>query len=135
MQLKSLFNIATATPPQLAIAEFLTNGGYDHHLRTIRRVYGRQMYKTRYAVARHFPAGTRVTRPEGGFVLWVEMPEGVDSMRLYEEARKKGIGIAPGAIFSTAGRYGNCIRLNAACWSEVVEQALETVGDMARRMM
>ena len=75
-QLKSLFNIATATPTQLAIAEFLTNGGYDHHLRTIRRVYSRQMEKVRDAVARHFPPGTRVTRPEGGFVLWVEMPEG-----------------------------------------------------------
>jgi DNA-binding transcriptional MocR family regulator len=133
-QLKSLFNIATATPPQLAIAEFLTNGGYDHHLRTIRRVYSRQMEKVRDAVARHFPAGTRVTRPEGGFVLWVEMPERVDSLRLHEEARKKGIGIAPGTLFSTAGRYGNCIRLNAAFWSEKVEQALETVGEMAETM-
>jgi len=92
------------------------------------------MEKVRDAVARNFPAGTRVTRPEGGFVLWVEMPEGVDSMRLYEEARKKGIGIAPGTLFSTAGRYGNCIRLNAAFWSEQVEQALETVGEMAGRM-
>ena len=134
-QLKSLFNIATAAPTQLAIAEFLTNGGYDHHLRSIRRVYSRQMEKTRDAVARHFPPGTRVTRPGGGFVLWVEMPEGIDASRLHEEARKKGIGIAPGALFSMAGRYGNCLRLNAAFWSERVEQALETVGEMAARMV
>ncbi len=131
-QLKSLFNIATATPTQLAIAEFLTNGGYDHHLRTIRRVYSRQMEKTRDAVARHFPSGTLVTRPEGGFVLWVEMTEAVDSMRLYEEARKKGIGLAPGTLFSTAGRYRNCIRLNSAFWSERAEQAIETLGEMAK---
>lgn len=133
-QLKSLFNIATATPTQLAIAEFLANGGYDHHLRTIRRVYNRQMEKVRDAVARYFPPGTRVTRPGGGFVLWVEMPEGVDASRLYEEAGKKGIGIAPGPLFSTAGRYGNCIRLTAAFWSERVEQALETVGEIAGKM-
>ena len=46
-----------------------------------------------------------------------------------------GIGIAPGTLFSTAGRYGNCIRLNAAFWSERVEQALETLGGLAEAMM
>ncbi len=133
-QLKALFNIATATPTQLAIAEFLTSGGYDHHLRTIRRIYSRQVARVRGAVGRHFPLGTRVTRPEGGFVLWVEMPDGVDAFRLYEEALKAGISIAPGTLFTTTGdRYRNCIRLNAAFWSERTEQALETLGGMAHR--
>ncbi len=130
-QLKTLFNIATASPTQLAIAEFLTNGGYDHHLRTIRRIYGRQVEKMRDAVGRFFPLGTRVTRPEGGFILWVEMPEEVDAFRLYEAAVKKGISLAPGSLFSSGDRFRNCIRLNAAFWSERVEQALETVGGMA----
>jgi DNA-binding transcriptional MocR family regulator len=131
-RLKALLNIATASPTQLAIAEFLTNGGYDHHLRTIRRIYARQVAQVRDAVGRHFPRGTRVTRPEGGFVLWVEMPEEVDAFRLYEEALRKGISIAPGTIFTTTGdKFSNCIRLNAAFWSERIEQALETLGEMA----
>jgi DNA-binding transcriptional MocR family regulator len=134
-QLKALFNIATATPTQLAIAEFLTNGGYDHHLRAIRRIYGRQVARVRDAVGRHFPLGTRVTRPEGGFVLWVEMPDGVDAFRLYEGALKKGISIAPGTLFSTGDRFRNCIRLNAAFWSERTEQALETLGGMAGKAL
>jgi len=134
-QLKTLFNIATASPTQLAIAEFLTNGGYDHHLRTIRRAYGRQVEKVRDAVGRFFPLGTRVTRPEGGFILWVEMPEEVDAFRLYEGALKKGISLAPGNLFSSGDRFRNCIRLNAAFWSERVEQALETVGEMAGEMV
>ena len=134
-QLKTLFNIATASPTQLAIAEFLANGGYDHHLRTIRRVYARQVAQVRDAVGRHFPQGTRVTRPEGGFILWVEMPEEVDAFRLYEEALQKGISIAPGAVFSTTGdKFSNCIRLNAAFWSERIEQALETLGGMAEEL-
>jgi DNA-binding transcriptional MocR family regulator len=94
-QLKAFINIATASPTQLAIAEFLTNGGYDHHLRRLCRVYSRQVAKTRDAVGRYFPPGTRVTRPEGGFILWVEMPKEVDALRLYEEAMKENIGIAP----------------------------------------
>jgi DNA-binding transcriptional MocR family regulator len=133
-QLKALFNIATATPTQLAIAEFLTNGGYDHHLRTIRRIYSRQVARVRDAIGRHFPLGTRVTRPGGGFVLWVEMPDGVDAFRLYEEAHKAGISIAPGTLFTATGdKYRNCIRLNAAFWSERTEQALETLGGMSHR--
>jgi len=134
-QLKAFFNIATASPTQLAIAEFLTNGGYDHHLRKLCRVYSRQVAKTRDAVGRYFPPGTRITRPEGGFILWVEMPKEVDAQRLYEEAMKKKIGIAPGTLFSTGDRFKNCIRLNAAFWSERVEQALETVGGMAKGMV
>jgi len=134
-QLKAFFNIATASPTQLAIAEFLANGGYDQHLRRLRRVYSRQVSKIRDAVGRHFPPGTRVTRPEGGFILWVEMPKEVDARNLYEEAMKVKIGIAPGTLFSTGDRFRNCIRLNAAFWSERIEEALETLGGMAERMI
>jgi DNA-binding transcriptional MocR family regulator len=133
-RLKALLNIATASPTQLAIAEFLANGGYDHHLRKIRRIYAQQVAQVRDAIGRHFPRGTRVTRPDGGFVLWVEMPEEINALRLYEEALQKGISIAPGAIFTTGDKFGNCIRLNAAFWSERTEQALETLGGIAEAM-
>ncbi len=134
-QLKAFFNIATASPTQLAIAEFLANGGYDQHLRRLRRIYSRQVAKLRDAVGRYFPPGTRVTHPEGGYILWVEMPNEVDALRLYEESMKEKIGIAPGILFSTGDRFKNCIRLNAAFWSERVEQALETLGGMAEGMV
>jgi len=130
-QLKSLLNIASSSPTQLAIAEFLTNGGYDHHLRRLRRTYARQTTLVRDAAARHFPAGTRVSRPEGGYILWVEMPEEFDAFKLYESAVQEGIGIAPGTIFTLGDRYKNCFRLNAAFWSERTEQALETLGGLA----
>jgi DNA-binding transcriptional MocR family regulator len=131
VQLKSLLNIATASPTQFAIAEFLTNGGYDHHLRKLRRIYARQTAQLRDAVSRYFPHGTRVSRPEGGYILWVEMPEGFDAFKLYEAAVQEGIGIAPGTIFTLGDGYRNCFRLNAAFWSERVEQAVETLGGLA----
>ena len=134
IQLKALFNIATATPTQLAIAEFLNSGGYDHHLRTIRRVYQRQVDQVRSAVGRHFPLGTRVSRPEGGFVLWVELPEGMDAMQLYEAAMGEGVSVAPGRIFTLGDKYANCLRLNAAIWSERIEQGLETLGGLAKNL-
>ena len=132
---KMLANVATASPPQLAIAELLANGGYEHHLRSVRRVYARQAAQMGDAIGRAFPAGTRVSRPQGGFVLWVEMPEGVDSLILYKKAKVQGITIAPGPIFSVDGKYRNCIRLNAACWTPAVEVAIETLGRLAEEQL
>ncbi|AMV73640.1 PLP-dependent aminotransferase family protein [Desulfuromonas carbonis] len=132
---KMITNVATATPPQLAIAAFLANGGYDRHLRSIRRVYARQVAQMADAIGRHFPEGTRVTRPQGGFVLWVEMPAGIDSRRLYERAKRERISIAPGPLFSATGRFGNCLRLNAAFYSEKAEGAVETLGRIAKELV
>jgi DNA-binding transcriptional MocR family regulator len=129
-RLKFLFNIATASPTQLAVAEFLTAGGYDRHLRMIRRIYARQVAQVRESIGRHFPRGTRATRPEGGFTLWVEIPK-VDAVRLYEDALREGISVVPGSVFTTGDKYRNCLRLSAAFWSEAIEEALETVGGLA----
>lgn len=130
-RLKILTNLATPSPTQLAMAGFLANGGYDHHLRAIRKVYAKQVAQFREAVGRHFPAGTRVTRPEGSFVLWVEMPEEVDSLLLYEAALREGISIAPGPIFTAGDKFRNCIRLNAAFWDARIIRAVETLGSLA----
>jgi len=131
VQLKTLFNIATASPTQLAVAEFLANGGYDHHLRKVRRVYAAQVSKVSNTIVNQFPPGTRVSRPEGGFTIWVEMPYGHDSLKLYEDGLKQGISIAPGILFSAGDKYRNCFRVNAAFWSEQIEDALETLGRIA----
>jgi DNA-binding transcriptional MocR family regulator len=131
-RLKAVSNIATATLPQLAIAEFLVSGGYDQYLRKIRAIYSRQMSLMAQAVQNSFPEGTRVSSPAGGFVLWVEMPESVDSIKLYELALRAGITIAPGRIFSAAGKYSNCLRLNAAFWSRRIADAVAEIGGLAK---
>jgi DNA-binding transcriptional MocR family regulator len=135
---KIVSTIATATLPQLTVAEFLANGGYEHHLRRLRRIQQRQMRAMIDAVLRYFPPGTRTTRPEGGHVVWVEMPEGVDSLKLYEKAVEKGVTIAPGPLFSTKGQYLNYVRLNAAHWdfsAGRAENAVKTLGYLAAGMI
>jgi DNA-binding transcriptional MocR family regulator len=133
-RLKVLSNGATTMPTQLAIAEFLANGGYDHHLRKIRKVYKQQTTAMARAVEDYFPEGTRVTRPAGGFVLWVECPTYVNSLKLYELALDAGITIAPGPVFSVKGKYQNCVRLNAGFWSRRIEEATAVVGRLAGSM-
>ncbi len=130
-RLKMMVNLATSSPPQLAIAEFLATGGYDHHLRTIRRIYAANLSQMADAVARYFPPGTAMTRPTGGFILWVELPESIDAIQLYHQALRKGISIAPGPLFSLSGKYRNHIRLSSALWDEKVEQGIKTLGELA----
>jgi len=130
-RLKMVNTIASASPPQMAIAEFLANGGYDHHLRTIRRVYASKVAQMAEAIGRHFPQGTRVSRPRGGFALWVEMPPEIDAVQLYRQALPAGITLAPGNLFSVSGKYRNCVRLNAAFWSEHEERAVQLLGRLA----
>lgn len=133
-RLKLFTNIATATIPQRGIAEFLATAGYDHHLRRLRKQNHERIVRMSGAVAEHFPPGTRMTRPQGGFVLWVEMPGNVDSLLLREAALAKGISIAPGPIFSASGKYRNFIRLDCEQWSEDIERAIQTLGRLAAEM-
>lgn len=123
--------LVPASPTQIAIAGFLEMGGYERHLRKVRRIYEMQLGRMLDSVRRHFPEGTKTTRPEGSFIFWVEFPKNVDSLKLYNLARGKNILIAPGPIFSNSGKYRNFIRLNAAHWSPAVEHALETIGKLA----
>jgi len=135
-RLKFVNTIGTATVPQLAVAEFLANGGYDRHVRRIRRIYAEQVEHMTEAISRHFPAGTRVTRPAGGFVLWVELPAGCDAMDLHDAALSEKISIAPGPIFSASGKFKNCFRLNCGLpWSPELEKAVATLGKLAARQL
>ncbi len=133
-RLKFITSVATASPPQMAIAEFLENGGYERHLRMVRRAYALNVAAMGEAIGRTFPEGTCVSRPAGGFVLWVELPGGIDSLELYRRGLEAGISIAPGPLFSCSGAYGSYFRLSAAAWSPVVEQAIATLGTLASRL-
>jgi DNA-binding transcriptional MocR family regulator len=118
---------------QKTVSDFLRNGGYDHHLRSLRRAYQNQLHLFSQAVLRHFPEGTRLSRPQGGFILWIELPPGVDTLRLHRDAWKHRINIAPGALFSVKDRYRNCLRLNCGLpWNEAIEAAVRTIGELAR---
>ncbi|HVN54583.1 MAG TPA: PLP-dependent aminotransferase family protein [Anaerolineaceae bacterium] len=133
-QIKMATNVGTALLPQMAIARFIASGGYDHLLRRIRRAYAQKMAQMSAAVLRYFPAGTRVTNPSGGFVLWVQLPENVDSLELYSLALKARINLAPGYIFSSTPRYSNFIRLNAAYMNEGSEKAILKLGSLVERL-
>ena len=130
--LKFMNTLATSTHPQAAIADFMKSGAFDHHMRSLRKRMREQVARVSAAVAEYFPAGTRVTRPLGGFVLWLELPGHVNALRLHQQALAVGISIAPGPIFSAKQRFENFIRLSCGHpWTPRLEHALVTLGKLA----
>ena len=133
-RLKFLTNVATPSLSQLVIAEFLESGGYDRHLKRLQLTFSRQAELVRKAIATHFPDGTRISRPAGGHLLWVELPAKVNALELYRAALEKHISILPGMIFSATGRFEHHIRINCgSTWSPAHERALSTLGRLCER--
>ncbi|OYD65521.1 UNVERIFIED_ORG: GntR family transcriptional regulator [Burkholderia sp. CF145] len=133
-RLKLLNTLTTPSSAQLAIAEFLENDSYDHHLRRVRRTLMQHASLMRSAVERFFPEGTKMTNPAGGYLLWIELPRSTDSMRLYKSALDNGITIGPGCMFSRSGNFGDAFRLNYSyAWTPEIEGAVVTLGKLASR--
>ncbi|WP_213993259.1 PLP-dependent aminotransferase family protein [Sodalis sp. dw_96] len=127
---------ATALQPQLAVAEFVRQGGYQKHLRRMRVHYQHNCDIMTGWVKTHFPPGTRVSRPQGSFLLWIEMPERFDSLRLNRQLDQLGVQIAVGPIFSASGKYRHCMRLSyALALTPVIEQAVKIIGDAVKRQL
>ncbi|MDN3921190.1 PLP-dependent aminotransferase family protein [Roseateles violae] len=131
-RLKLSNSLGGSWPAQAALAEYLQAGGFDLHLRGLRRALQRQRDAMLDGIARHFPAGTRMTRPEGGYFVWLELPPGGDSLALHGQALAEGISLAPGPMFSARREFGRCLRLNYGHrWTPALQAALARLGSLA----
>ncbi|MGG2399698.1 GntR family transcriptional regulator MpaR [Pseudomonas sp. SH1-B] len=135
-RLKLMTTISPSVPAQAALADYLQHGGYDRHLRKLRHSLEMQQSAMLASAARHFPASTRVTRPAGGYFLWFEFPERLDSLQLLRLALAQGISLAPGPIFSASQGFRHCARLNYGHpWSPRSEQAMEVLGRLVAGLL
>jgi DNA-binding transcriptional MocR family regulator len=136
LQLKTNQTLTGPTITQLAIAEFLEHGSYDAHLRKIRAFFATQIQLFSNAVSRYFPSTIRVSRPQGGFVLWLEFDSGVNTTELAARAlNQHGIAVAPGCIFSANGKkFRNSLRISCGQpWSARIDHAIKTLADLVRQ--
>jgi DNA-binding transcriptional MocR family regulator len=136
-RLKLMTSLSGSIPVQAALAEYLQEGGYDRHLRSLRQSLQAQRESLFDAVNRHFPDGTRVARPAGGYFLWVELPVEVDAMALHRAALAQRISLAPGPMFSARAEFQHHIRLTCGQhWDGALERATRTLAqlvDVAQR--
>jgi DNA-binding transcriptional MocR family regulator len=120
---------------QRAVSAFMDRGGYEKHLRNVRDHYRHTLRRMRQTVVEGFPRQTRVMRPNGGFLLWVELPDGIDAAVLARKALEQGVSVAPGMLFSPSNAFDHGLRLNGGrLWSETIQSSLETLGELIQEM-
>ncbi|MFI5133842.1 MAG: PLP-dependent aminotransferase family protein [Chitinophagales bacterium] len=135
-QIKRMQNISCPTLTQAAMAHFLGNGRYEYHLKNLRKALYTHSLRYIQAIIQYFPEDTKISRPQGGFVLWVEMNKKVNAFKLRTEAMKHHISVVPGKIFSASCGYSNFIRISfGKPWSDDVDYALMMLGKMIKKML
>ena len=121
---------STVPTTQMAVAAFIRDGHYHRHIRRMRQIYQQHLETYTCWIRQYFPAEICVTRPKGGFMLWVELPEGVDLLCVSRQLSRLKIQTAPGSIFSASGKYRNCLRVNCAMpLTERYRDAIRRVGE------
>lgn len=119
------------TLAQVAVCGFMSTPSYERYLRRLRKILTQQRQQMSAAILKYFPGGTRVTRPRGGTLLWVELPREYSSMVLFHEGLKAGIQISPGDIFSNDTRFNHFVRIGCgAPYLPQIDEALATLGQL-----
>lgn len=132
LKLKLIHSISSNSIIQEAVGNFLKSGRYENHLRQLRKTLFCNYQNYAHAIAAYFPEGTKISRPQGGLAVWVELPKKVNTVNLYNLAIKQNISIAPGRMFTLQNQFGNCMRLCIGLpWTEELKFKLKTLGNLA----
>ncbi len=130
-RLQLMSTLSASAPMQLAVADYLATSSYDSHLRRLRRTLEQRKYRIYQAMRTHFPAAVDIYYADGGYFLWLALPEGGDSMALYRQALAQGITLAPGRMFTTGDKFERYFRINTSLeWNDRTEKAVLTLAEL-----
>lgn len=99
---------------EAAACEILGSGNYERHLRQLKCRIAGGVKAIITTVKSCFPEGTRITVPDAGFLVWVELPPQISALDVHRLALEQGIGVSPGPLFSPNADFVNFLRLNCA---------------------
>ena len=132
--LKHATDLSDALPIQAALARFVESGAYDGHLGRMRSVLRARHEAMDAALASEMPEGTRWTRPDGGYQLWVELPFEVDTRDVLADAARAGVLFSPGTLFMPDARPSRGMRLTVACADEqAIRRGVTALAKVVRR--
>jgi 2-aminoadipate transaminase len=133
---KQAADLHTGTLAQRAAVSLLGRFDYDAHLARLRVIYGERCVTMLDALARHLPAGTRWTRPDGGLFIWGQLPSGVSADDLFHDAIRERVAFVPGSAFYAVAPRHDMLRLNYSnCQPEQIEEGIARLGRAVRRRL
>jgi len=131
-ELKEMTDLSQSLVLQGAIAEFMERGHFDEHVETVRRATRAQMARVLELLEIALPPEAPFTRPEGGLCVWVDLPGHVDTDRLFEHLRGRGLLVSPGSLYRSGPGGRNGIRLCVA--NEPLERLREGFNILGREL-
>ncbi len=133
-RLQLMSTLSASAPMQLAVADYLATSSYDSHLRRLRRTLEQRKHRLYQAMKAHFPASVDIYYAEGGYFLWLGLPEEFNSIELYQQALAQGISIAPGRMFTTGDKFDRYFRINTSFeWQEKTENAIIALAALLKK--
>ena len=134
LALKQSSDLSDAMPIQAGLAGFLESGEYAKHLVRLRRLLRGRRDALLEALVQHLPPGARFARPEGGYQVWVALPDAIDTSELLPDAVAAGVLFAPGAQFQHDRRPSHCLRLSYAMADEAeLREGAAILGEVVAR--
>jgi 2-aminoadipate transaminase len=129
LQAKQAADLHTPSFNQRVVYEVIREGFLREHVPTIRARYKAQRDAMRAALERHMPPGCHWTVPVGGMFFWIELPEGMDAMKLLPHAVERGMAFVPGAAFYADHPKLNTLRLSFVTVSaDRIEQGIAALA-------
>lgn len=133
---KEAADISSDRIVQRMVVEATNHGWLDTHLEQARADYADRLKLLTAALQQHMPQGTTWTSPEGGFFVWVTLPDGADSYKLLFEIAKDGAIYLPGEIFYVDGRISPSFRLGFTTLDmHRYEEGIARMGAALKRVM
>ena len=133
--LKAATTVSTSTLDQYLISQYLSEGAFERHLRRLRNTLKKQVVRTALAIQKHFPSGTRLAIPDGGTLLWVELPPQTDGLTVYRRALDHHIAIIPGVVCSNSGQFKNFIQISCGSpFTEEMERGVVRLGKIVSEL-
>jgi 2-aminoadipate transaminase len=108
---------------QRLVEEYGRAGGFERRLPSARALYASHWAALSAALQRHMPDGVEWTEPTGGFLTWLSLPDGLDSLALRPAALAAGVAYVPGPPFHVGDEGHDALRLS---FSHLTEPELET---------
>jgi DNA-binding transcriptional MocR family regulator len=133
--LKAATTVSTSTLDQYLISQYLAEGAFERHLRRLRNTLKKQIFRTALAIQKHFPSGTRLALPDGGTLLWVELPPQVAGFKVYRRALDHHIAIIPGEVCSNSRQFKNFIQISCGSpFTEDIERGIVRLGEIVSEL-
>jgi 2-aminoadipate transaminase len=120
---------------QMLAAKYMEMFDIEEHIEKIKDTYRIRRELMLSCIKEYFPKGIKHTLPEGGLFIWVQLPEGIKSKEVFEEALKNNVAFVPGDSFFPKGDCKNAMRLNFSNMPEdKIKEGIRRLGQVLDRI-